>query len=325
MKTKSVLIATTLLLSTLNSQFSTVFAQGALTPPGVPAPTMKSLAQIEPRTPISSAPFIISTGGSYYLTTNVTVSSGDAITIAANDVTLDLNGFTISSTAPSAAGTAILLAGVNLDITILNGHIKGRVTNSASGTYGGGGFVNGIDYSTQLPQAVRVSGVSVSGCLTNGIHLNIGNATVIDSCTAQSIGYIGIYASSVTRSTVSLCGFNAIVGYTISDCSGFATGSGNGVNGVNVNNCYGESTGSGFGIGAGTANGCKGVSSDGTGMIALTANNCQGTSTTGTGLNAGRIAFCCTGMSSTGTGLTTLIANSCYGSSVSAVNKYNMP
>jgi len=41
------------------------FAQGSLTPPGAPAPTMKSLDQIEPRTPISSLPFTISSSGSY--------------------------------------------------------------------------------------------------------------------------------------------------------------------------------------------------------------------------------------------------------------------
>jgi len=45
---------------------ATLFAQGPLTPPGAPAPTMKTLAQIETRTPISSAPFTISQSGSYY-------------------------------------------------------------------------------------------------------------------------------------------------------------------------------------------------------------------------------------------------------------------
>ena len=74
MKTQRKLAALALLLSTFNSQLSTLHAQGGLTPPGAPAPTMKSLAQIEPRTPISSVPFTISTAGSYYLTTNVTTA-----------------------------------------------------------------------------------------------------------------------------------------------------------------------------------------------------------------------------------------------------------
>src|SRR6266568_6580756 len=111
-----------LLLSTINCQLSTTLAQGSLTPPGAPAPTMKTLDQIEARTPISSAPFTITDSGSYYLTTNVTVSSGDAITIAADNVTLDLNGFTISSTRPTALTDSAILLGSVMNIAIYNGH-----------------------------------------------------------------------------------------------------------------------------------------------------------------------------------------------------------
>jgi hypothetical protein len=112
------------------------FAQGTLTPPGAPAPTMKSLDQIEARTPISSLPFTISSAGSYYLTKNLSVTTGNALTINASQVTVDLNGFTISSTASSANGTGIALASGLADIAIFNGHIKGGVAY-LSGTYSG--------------------------------------------------------------------------------------------------------------------------------------------------------------------------------------------
>src|SRR5678815_1618363 len=83
-------------LSTLNPQLSTVLAQGPLTPPGAPAPSMKTLDQIEPRTPISSVPFTISAPGSYYVTTNLTAGvDQNGIIVAADNVTLDLNGFTL--------------------------------------------------------------------------------------------------------------------------------------------------------------------------------------------------------------------------------------
>ena len=52
----------------------------------------------------------ISQPGSYYLTHNLTVSSAAMrIDITTNGVTLDLNGFTISSTAASATGYGICL------------------------------------------------------------------------------------------------------------------------------------------------------------------------------------------------------------------------
>ena len=130
-------------LSTLNYQPSTLFAQGSLTPPGAPAPTMKTLDQIEARTPISSAPFTISLSGSYYLTKNLTVSGGNAITIAASAVTLDLNGFTISSTASSATGNAILLNSSLHNITIRDGFIESGVV------YSGGNYnVTYVDNTT---------------------------------------------------------------------------------------------------------------------------------------------------------------------------------
>src|SRR5438067_13816044 len=101
-----------LLVSALELVRVTALAQGSLTPPGAPAPTMKSLDQVEARTAITntSSLVMISQPGSYYLTHNLIVSSGNAIDITTNQVTLDLNGFTISSTPVSAAGYASQLA-----------------------------------------------------------------------------------------------------------------------------------------------------------------------------------------------------------------------
>jgi hypothetical protein len=96
-------------LAALGSSF--LLAQGPLAPPGAPAPTMKTLDQIEPRKPISQPavggfPIAINAPGSYYLTGNITGASGtDGIRINVGGVTIDLNGFEVTGTGGSATAS----------------------------------------------------------------------------------------------------------------------------------------------------------------------------------------------------------------------------
>src|ERR1051325_7537457 len=134
MKTKLPLL---LVLSTLNLHLST-FAQANLNPSGPPGAAMKSLDQIEARTPVdpvhtppsSTNTFSISQPGSYYLISNIVVTSGNGIGIITNNVTLDMRGFTISSTNASAGNGILMYGGAVQDITILNGHFQGGVNPS---------------------------------------------------------------------------------------------------------------------------------------------------------------------------------------------------
>ena len=99
-----------LVLSIFTYQPPTVLAQGSLTPPGAPAPMMKTLDQVEPRTAITNLPIIISLGGSYYLTQSFAQNfTSDAITILADNVTVDFCGFTIQQTnaTPTIVGVRI--------------------------------------------------------------------------------------------------------------------------------------------------------------------------------------------------------------------------
>ena len=360
MKTKLLLAALVLALTTISSALSTARAQGSLTPPGAPAPTMKTLAQVEPRAPIAAAPFTISQPGSYYLTTNLTVSSGDAITIATNGVTLDLNGFTIRSTAASATGYGIKLNSTLRNITIANGFIEGGVTNNGSGVYSGSGFADGIYCPGIAPVNVLVSRVSVAGCMYYGIRLGTGDSTVVEACTVRTVGSYGIYASTIKQSSAIDCGGNAIVGDQASDCRGESTGS-YGISATTAQNCYGYSSASGYGVNATTALNCYGYSSSGTGVYATTAQNCYGSSSSGYGVSAStaqncygsssgsgygvyattaqncygyssgsaygviasRTAIGCYGFSSTGTGLYAFIGSSCSGSSLSITHNHN--
>ena len=302
-------IALMLLLSTINHQLSICFAQGSLTPPGVPEPTMKSLAQIEPRTPIATTPFNITTSGSYYLTTNLTVSAGTAITIAASGVTLDLNGFTIASTEPGATGYGIVLSANLSDVTIFHGHIRGGVTNNGSGTFSGAGFGSGIYGS--VAKNVQVSGVSVSGVLNYGIYLSQADSTLVESCSVHTTGSYGIIANTIKSSLALNCGDTAIYGNQIADCRGENVNSTFGVNANTAENSYGWSSGS-YGLFANSALNCYGSSSNSVGLRVTTAQNCYGISVNSYGLSAA-MAQCCFGISTTGTGLTAQNANACMG------------
>ncbi len=68
--------------------------------PGAPGPTGRTLEQIAPRIPLAAAT-TITQPGSYFLTANITVATGNGIAINSDNVTLDLNGFTLASTSPN--------------------------------------------------------------------------------------------------------------------------------------------------------------------------------------------------------------------------------
>jgi hypothetical protein len=286
---------------------------------------MKTLDQIEARTAITNtaSPVTISQPGSYYLTHNLTVSTGDGIDINTNDVTLDLNGFTISSTAASATGTGILLNNGWSDITIGNGHIRGVGTNNGSGVFSGGGFAYGIKTSGAVPENVLVSRISVSACRFDGLSLSGQNSTVVEACTVRTVGGYGILASTIKNCSAFDCGNTAIAGDEVSDCRGQSSGVGDGVDGTTAQNCCGTST-SGSGVSVTTAQNCRGTSTSADGIDSITAQNCYGASSgSGDGLYAASTASGSFGYSINGVGLRAFIANSCSGTSLSVTHNLN--
>lgn len=258
---------------------------GEITPPaGVVQGTGKTLTDIEPRRAITTAntpgnanaDFRITTSGSYYLTQNHALQANNVvIEIAASDVTIDLNGFTIVG--------SIGVTSVVSNVTIRNGTV--------SALPGGTGFIglrqggNGGDLSTIENVTVRNASTTVINVGENSVLRNVrvrgatgtvggfiiagARATMSDVLVEnpQTIGStcVAAGASSVLRNVVTLGGSQGITvgaNSNLQDCRASLSQ---------------QAAGAGIVLGVGcTATNCVSTSNQGKGFDL--ANNCRLTS-----------------------------------------------
>jgi hypothetical protein len=313
------------LISAFSLQPSALFGQGSLTPPGAPAPTMKSLDQIDSHVSLAGEKridvlslagdggnlHVISNSGSYYLSGNLTASGAkNGIKIAANDVTLDLNGFTVDGTGCSGTVDGISASGTNA--TICSGTVQkwtGNGINCLGSTYvlrrlncqnnGQYGVLGNLDTPVN-------NGYLVSDChfFKNGywgILIYFGSAR-IEGCVAEQNGSAGgaggIYYSGLGGSVincVATSNFNtnnagaAISASVVTGCDAEAN-QGDGISGGTVTSCTAISNG-GKGISGGNATvvNCNASGNGGGGIVVGTSLSDQ---------SGGAVLNCCASVNS---------------------------
>ncbi len=166
-------------------------AQGALNPPGPPGPLFKTLGQIEPRYPISDFQTNLTLPGSYYLTTNL-FSGGNAndginIRTNINNITIDLNGFSIISTNAlmlNKSPAGIRVSGAT-NIVIRNGHITG--------------FDRAIRLETSsgvVVEKLHVQNCTRAGIESDGSAANLDMSVTVRDCIVENIDATGEGASA---------------------------------------------------------------------------------------------------------------------------------
>jgi hypothetical protein len=212
------------LLSSFVLHPSSLYAQGSLAPPGPPGATMVTLSQVEPKTPISFAPFVITNPGSYYLTTNlfVTVVNTNAITIQANNVTIDLNGFTLSGT---GTGDGIQAASPFQQLMVRNGIIQDW-SNGVDVAVGNGGVFNDVFFlNNAIFGLVIGTNFLVQDCQAvgnyNGIEIVGSGATLLnDNCSFNTnAGFYAVGPGSGNRLEGNLAVNNLSTGFFIGSSS----------------------------------------------------------------------------------------------------------
>lgn len=180
---------------------------GPIDPPAGPIqPTMKTLDEVEPRVALNQdntpgdtdSVFRITQPGSYYLAQNLEVSGyvdfelglvhRTGIEIDASDVTLDLNGFTITGADTSLDGVRVEDAG-HTGITIRNGHIVGMGASGVSIP----ATTDQVDLTTDDGLSM-IADLNVRGCARLGVWAP--NAQVWRSTAEENIEG-GILARSI--------------------------------------------------------------------------------------------------------------------------------
>lgn len=231
---------------------------------------------MEARAPITALPCVITQGGSYYLTSDLTgVEGSHGIAITADNVTIDLNGFSLTGVEGSLRG--IFVNGARKNISVRNGTIRHWGTTGVDLGSACNSILSDLRVSNNLGIGIAAGDTSVvthcasrdnkgdniqtgpnsavSDCTAigsaTGHGINLGNSSVVSHCTANYNYLSGIKAFLRCRVHECICFSNAHCGVHISNVGA-------------VQNCLCDT------------NGFCGILSDAGGLVDIIGNFCSG-------------------------------------------------
>jgi len=188
---------------------------GPLEPPSAPASTMKTLTEVEPRTPVewldgdSNSMYVIDQPGSYYLTGTIYANPMKPVCIAVNasGVVLDLNGFAIEGLEGTLARTASQVNGDDRrSVWIKNGSILN----------GGEGIIG------PAADAITCTDIHIHCNYWGDWGIRLGDAVRVERCTVSSMAYgICAYQGQFSQCVVYECvarGYEIWQGGVITHC-----------------------------------------------------------------------------------------------------------
>ena len=172
-------------------------------PPGPVAPTMKTLAEVEARTPVvpgrqmgqDNGLYTFDQPGSYYLTGDIVVTNLNpehaVFNITASDVTIDFNGFSVRDLRTNAEAVTIRMFGSSRRVTIANGSVLGGPMGAIQ--ISGGSIVRNMRIAPAIPMP--------SGSTARGVEVE--NASLIEDSTVTGYAYgINIDTGSIASGCV---------------------------------------------------------------------------------------------------------------------------
>ncbi len=178
-----------MLVAGLGAAGAVMVTAGPLNPQAGPVgSTYKTLSEVEPRVPVqslsgdSTAQYVISQQGSYYLAANMTgVSGKNGIRVLASNVTLDLRGFVMDGAA--AGGDAVHAEGSLTNLVVRDGTIRSWTGAAVS--------------------AATVAGADCRGLLMRNCAsgLNLGQGAVADLCIGADMAGNAIGTGQDSRAT----------------------------------------------------------------------------------------------------------------------------